>query len=76
MRGTMNMDAIGRLYGKALDDLNRQDQQIHDLGMVNEDLKARLDWSEKHPVKVSENHYLGRFYWPATAYCEAATPCT
>ena len=20
--------------------------------------------------------YLGRFYWPATAYCEAATPCT
>ena len=23
----------------------------------------------------SNKSYLGRFYWPATAYCEAALPC-
>ena len=76
MSGTMSAEAIGRLLNKELKAGQRMQEQIQELGMINEDLKARLDWSEKHPVKVSENHYLGRFYWPATAYCEAATPCT
>ena len=72
----MSAEAIGRLLNKELKAGQRMQEQIQELGMINEDLKARLDWSEKHPVKVSENHYLGRFYWPATAYCEAALPCT
>ena len=76
MSGTMSAEAIGRLLNKELKAGQRMQEQIQELGMINEDLKARLDWSEKHPVKVSENHYLGRFYWPATAYCEAALPCT
>lgn len=74
MRGTMDVESISRLYGKALNDLNRQERQIHELGMINENLKARLDWSENHQARAASNHYLGRFYWPATAYCEAA-PC-
>ena len=76
MSGTMSAEAIGRLLNKELKAGQLMQEQIHELGMINEDLKARLDWSEKHPAKVSENHYLGRFYWPATAYCEAAIPCT
>ena len=76
MSGTMSAEAIGRLLSKELKAGQRMQAQLYELGMINEGLKARLEWAEKHPTKVSENHYLGRFYWPATAYCEAALPCT
>ena len=66
--------ACERLLGKAYEDLLKAEKIILDLGIENETLKARLDWADRHPVKVQENHFLGRFYWPAMAYCEVQ-PC-
>lgn len=73
--GFKSQEAFERSYAKTLDNLNKSNKIIFELGMENEMLKARLDWAEKHPARTREPHFIGRIYWPTTAgYCEVQ-PC-
>ena len=65
-----------------MNELNRSSGRTISIGRLNKGEvvnagKLRIlfaEWRKRVAAKCDDTN-LGRFYWPATAYCEATLPC-